>query len=36
MLKLMANTVLTTLRDTIKAFNLRDEAAWPRHVLKER
>jgi phosphate transport system protein len=32
-LKLMANTVLTTLRDTIKAFNLRDEAL-ARHVLK--
>jgi phosphate transport system protein len=32
-LKLMANTVLATLRDTIKAFNLRDEAL-ARHVLK--
>jgi phosphate transport system protein len=32
-LKLMANTVLSTLRDTIKAFNLRDEAL-ARHVLK--
>ena len=32
-LKLMANTVLQTLRDTIKAFNLRDEAL-ARHVLK--
>jgi phosphate transport system protein len=32
-LKLMATTVLTTLRDTIKAFNLRDEAL-ARHVLK--
>ena len=32
-LKLMANTVLSTLRDTIKAFNLRDEA-MARHVLK--
>jgi phosphate transport system protein len=32
-LKLMANTVLATLRDTIKAFNLRDEA-MARHVLK--
>jgi phosphate transport system protein len=32
-LKLMANTVLTTLRDTIKAFNLRDEAL-ARQVLK--
>ena len=32
-LRLMANTVLTTLRDTIKAFNLRDEAL-ARHVLK--
>ncbi len=29
----MANTVLGTLRDTIKAFNLRDEAL-ARHVLK--
>ena len=29
----MANTVLTTLRDTIKAFNLRDEAL-ARQVLK--
>ena len=29
----MANTVLATLRDTIKAFNLRDEAL-ARHVLK--
>jgi phosphate transport system protein len=32
-LKLMANTVLGTLRDTIKAFNLRDEAL-ARHVVK--
>jgi phosphate transport system protein len=32
-LKLMANTVVATLRDTIKAFNLRDEA-MARHVLK--
>ena len=32
-LKLMANSVLTTLRDTIKAFNLQDEAL-ARHVLK--
>jgi phosphate transport system protein len=32
-LRLMANTVLDTLRDTIKAFNLRDEA-MARHVLK--
>ncbi|MGD0463147.1 MAG: phosphate signaling complex protein PhoU [Tepidisphaeraceae bacterium] len=32
-LKLMANTVLGTLRDTIKAFNLRDEEL-ARHVLK--
>jgi phosphate transport system protein len=32
-LKLMANTVLTILRDTIKAFNLRDEAL-ARNVLK--
>jgi phosphate transport system protein len=32
-LKLMANTVLGTLRDTIKAFNLRDESL-ARHVLK--
>lgn len=32
-LKLMANTVLSTLRDTIKAFNLRDEDL-ARHVLK--
>jgi phosphate transport system protein len=32
-LKLMANTVLATLRDTIKAFNLRDESL-ARHVLK--
>ncbi len=32
-LKLMANTVLATLRDTIKAFNLRDEEL-ARHVLK--
>lgn len=32
-LRLMANTVLTTLRDTIKAFNLRDESL-ARHVLK--
>lgn len=32
-LKLMANTVLSTLRDTIKAFNLRDEAL-ARHVVK--
>jgi phosphate transport system protein len=32
-LKLMANTVLGTLRDTIKAFNLRDEDL-ARHVLK--
>lgn len=32
-LRLMANTVLTTLRDTIKAFNLRDEAL-ARQVLK--
>lgn len=32
-LKLMANTVLATLRDTIKAFNLRDEDL-ARHVLK--
>jgi phosphate transport system protein len=32
-LKLMANTVMATLRDTMKAFNLRDEAL-ARHVLK--
>jgi phosphate transport system protein len=32
-LRLMANTVLAILRDTIKAFNLRDEAL-ARHVLK--
>ncbi len=32
-LKLMANTVLSILRDTMKAFNLRDEAL-ARHVLK--
>jgi phosphate transport system protein len=32
-LRLMANTVLGTLRDTIKAFNLRDENL-ARHVLK--
>ncbi|MGD0540312.1 MAG: phosphate signaling complex protein PhoU [Tepidisphaeraceae bacterium] len=32
-LKLMANTVLATLRDTIKAFNLRDEEL-ARRVLK--
>jgi len=32
-LKLMANTVLQTLRDTIKSFNLRDEAL-ARHVLR--
>ena len=32
-LKLMANTVMSTLRDTMKAFNLRDEAL-ARHVLK--
>jgi phosphate transport system protein len=32
-LKLMATTVLATLRDTIKAFNLRDEAL-ARQVLK--
>jgi phosphate transport system protein len=32
-LKLMVNTVLSTLRDTIKAFNLRDEAL-ARQVLK--
>jgi phosphate transport system protein len=32
-LKLMANTVLSTLRDTIKAFNLRDEDL-ARRVLK--
>jgi len=32
-LRLMANTVLQILRDTIKAFNLRDEAL-ARHVLK--
>jgi len=32
-LRLMANTVLDTLRDTIKAFNLRDEE-MARHVLK--
>lgn len=32
-LKLMANSVLTTLRDTIKAFNLQDESL-ARHVLK--
>jgi phosphate transport system protein len=32
-LKLMANTVLTTLRDTIKAFNLQDEEL-ARHVLR--
>ncbi|MGA2585392.1 MAG: phosphate signaling complex protein PhoU [Tepidisphaeraceae bacterium] len=32
-LRLMANTVVATLRDTLKAFNLRDEA-MARHVLK--
>src|SRR3984957_2171725 len=32
-LKLMANTVLATLRDKIKAFNLRNESP-ARHVLK--
>lgn len=32
-LKLMANTVIQTLRDTIKSFNLRDEAL-ARHVLR--
>jgi len=32
-LRLMANTVLQILRDTIKAFNLRDEAL-ARHVIK--
>jgi phosphate transport system protein len=32
-LKLMANSVLATLRDTIKAFNLQDESL-ARHVLK--
>ena len=32
-LKLMANTVMATLRDTIKAFNLRDEDL-ARHVIK--
>jgi phosphate transport system protein len=32
-LRLMANTVIATLRDTVKAFNLRDEAL-ARHVLK--
>jgi phosphate transport system protein len=32
-LKLMANSVIGTLRDTIKAFNLSDEAV-ARHVLR--
>ncbi len=32
-LKLMGNTVLTNLRDTIKAFNLRDETL-ARHVIR--
>jgi len=32
-LKLMANSVISTLRDTIKAFNLSDEAV-ARHVLR--
>jgi phosphate transport system protein len=32
-LRLMANTVLSTLRDTIKAFNLQDESV-AHHVLK--